>query len=527
MFSTLFKHPRLYVILLGLILAFALVTRLYKLERPDHYIFDEVYHAVTAKLIKQNDPRAYEWWNPAPEPNTAVDWLHPPLAKYTQAVSMMVFGENSFGWRFSSAIFGVLVIAATAKLAYELFGDQKIALLAAFLASLDGLLLVQSRIAMNDIHVTFFILLTLVSYVKYRKSLPLKGEASNALRSVFLLFLTGLSCGLAMASKWSGVFTVGIILGWELWSSLLPHVPAAIPTKKSKKHVTVTAAPQFSLSKRQTPPRIVKFLFLIIMPIALYILSYSHMFLQGKSLICEGQQVAQGQCYCSQDSSWWVVALSKLSPSQKSFWESLEARGGCKRLISHFSELHHQIWWYQTNLKATHPFQSRPLEWFTDIRPVWMHVEYGTDTIANIYAQGNPALFWIGDVAVVATFFVIFLWIGTQLSSFIHTRTIQWQEIMRPEYGAVLFTLFSYLAVWVLWEFSPRIMFFYHYTPAVPLLCILLSFWLIRLRQYKEVVITAVLLIVLCFIIWYPNWTGIPVPKEFANAVYFFLPTWR
>ena len=44
-------------LLLG-ILFFSFITRIYQLHIPERYIFDEVYHAVTAKLIAKNDPRA-------------------------------------------------------------------------------------------------------------------------------------------------------------------------------------------------------------------------------------------------------------------------------------------------------------------------------------------------------------------------------------------------------------------------------------------------------------------------------------
>ena len=94
-------------VILVAILLFAFVTRLYRIHVPDHYIFDEVYHAVTAKLIAANDPRAFEWWHGAIEPNTAVDWLHPPLAKYTQAFFIKILGSSSFSWRISSVLFGV------------------------------------------------------------------------------------------------------------------------------------------------------------------------------------------------------------------------------------------------------------------------------------------------------------------------------------------------------------------------------------------------------------------------------------
>jgi len=117
---------RYYPQFLLMILAFTFFTRMYRLNIPERYEFDEVYHAVTAKLMVDGDMRAYEWTNPPPEPNTAVDWLHPPYAKLTQAASMSIFGKNSFGWRFSSVIFGVLVVYVTAKIAEELFNKKNL-----------------------------------------------------------------------------------------------------------------------------------------------------------------------------------------------------------------------------------------------------------------------------------------------------------------------------------------------------------------------------------------------------------------
>jgi dolichyl-phosphate-mannose-protein mannosyltransferase len=501
-----------YVMILLIILCFAFATRLYHLSQPKAYIFDEVYHAVTAKLIARNDPRAYEWWNPPIEPNTAVDWLHPPYAKYTQALGMLIFGENSIGWRISAVVFGVLVVAATAKLALELFENKPLALLAGLLAALDGLLLVQSRIAMNDIHVTFMILLTCICYVRFRK---------NPGRPLWL-FLTGVCAGISIGTKWSGMFGLGIIGISEVviwtWTSLQQ------PLKKKSKQIV-----------EKFPVWLVKrFVFLVLVPAFMYLAAYSQMFLQGKSLICEGNQVQQGQCFCRQDSSWWVNILKGVSPDNSGYWESLEARGGCKRLVSHFSELHHQIWWYQTNLQATHPYQSRPLEWFLDLRPVWMYVDYGQDTLGNIYAQGNPSLFWAGDTAVIATLLLIIWLLIDQIAIKKKFAAI----IKIPHFAQMLFLLGAYFIVWLPWQLSPRIMFFYHYTPAVPLLCILLAFWLRKLWEYKptkkdtytfsqSTVIAIVLVIFANFVLFYPNWVGIPLPKEWVSKVYFALPTWH
>lgn len=421
------KIEQYYPVLLLSLVAFAFVTRIYRLHIPENYVFDEVYHAVTAKLIANNDPRAYEWWNPAPEPDTAVDWLHPPLAKLTQAASIELFGETSFGWRLSSAIFGVLVILVTVKLAEALFQNKSLALLAGLIASLDGLLLVQSRIAMNDIHVTFFIILTLLWYWKLR---TIKEEK--------YLWLAGIAAGLAVASKWSGVLLIGGIGLYEILLALsrLWH-------------------------KRQLVPELIRGIKIImaflVIPVSIYLLSYSQMFLQSKNL-------------------------------------------------SHFRELHRQIWSYQTGLTATHPAQSKPFEWFLDLRPAWYAVEYGENTKANIYAFGNPAIFWLGAIAVIiSSFFVL----------------IKKHKLTE----AYTFLLFMYFMTWLPWQFSPRVMFFYHYAPAVPLLVIILAYSLMKIPLKLRLL--AVGLIVASFIVWLPHWTLIQMPTEFVDKVYYFLDGWQ
>ncbi|MDQ5951448.1 MAG: Dolichyl-phosphate-mannose--protein mannosyltransferase, partial [Patescibacteria group bacterium] len=324
--------------LLVVVLAFAYLTRMYNLHLPEGYMFDEVYHGATAKLIANNDPRAFEWWNPPPEPDTAVDWLHPPLAKYFQAASILAFGENSFGWRFSSVVFGVLVIVITYHLSLALFKNQALAVAAAALSSLDGLLLVQSRIAMNDIFVTFFMLLSVYFYVTFKKK-----------RQTRILLAIGMSTGLAIASKWSGLFILSAILlleGFELVCYVLRN------------------SLRQSLLKHSLGSLVRKLLLyvaaLIVLPATIYVLSYGQMFLQGKD-------------------------------------------------FKHFIELHEQIWHYQTHLEATHPYQSRPWQWALNLRPVWYRVEYLTGTRSDVYAFGNPALFWFGLGAIAYTFIL-----GTQ-----------------------------------------------------------------------------------------------------------------
>lgn len=480
--------------ILVLIIAFAFLSRAYKIHLPENYVFDEVYHALTAKLIARNDPWAYEWWNPPVEQNTAVDWLHPPYAKYTQAFFMLMFGENTFGWRISSVVFGVLAIVLIYKLSYELFENKNLSLLATFLASLDGLLLVQSRVAMNDIHVTFFILLTFLIYLRYRKSL-----------NPSLLLLSGFCAGLAMGTKWSGLFSLITIIFFEatyFFNNLL----------KNKK---------WSLTKQQFVLYLLSF---IVLPTVVYIASYTHMFLQGKSLFCFEDHAIENVCY-----------KEKLKIGSHTF----------EGYISHFAELHRQIWWYQTNLTATHGYQSRPFQWFFNLKPVWFHVEYQKDYLTNIYAQGNTMLFWIGDLAIFISVIVLAVKLKTKLllslikklnlkiNKKIITQLKQLSQFKLPKHFS--FLIFAYFIVWLPWQISPRIMFFYHYTPAVPLLAITLAYWLNRISNYKlkkiplgKILIAVVLIACgLNFALFYPNWTGISVPEKIFKPLYFAIKSWK
>lgn len=454
-----------YATALIAILFFAFIGRIYQLHQPEKYIFDEVYHAVTAKLIAKNDPRAFEWWNPPPEPNTAVDWLHPPLAKYTQALSIAILGETSFAWRLSSALFGVAVVYLVAHLALTLTKNHTVALLSAFLTSLDGLLLVMSRIAMNDIHVTFAILLTLVIYLKTQ---PFEKASKNKTNTLYYL-LTGIAAGSAMGTKWSGVFVLGIIFFYE--GLRLLELFFAQPKKVvlSQKIMALL----FELVR--------VFVFLVFIPVCVYVLSYSQMFLQGKDL-------------------------------------------------THFFELHSQIWGYQNNLAATHTYQSSPSEWVLNTRPVWFHVVYEPGKRGDIYAHGNSIILWSGLLAVI--FFSVR--ILKKLLNVTDTKK-PFLTLLSVFRNPLSFILMSYYAMWVVWTNSPRIMFFYHYTPAIPFLTIVLAYGLVKLTLLPEkhqpiaqaVTITVILLAVLYFALFIPHWLGIPVKAAFVESVYFMFESWK
>lgn len=190
--------------LLLMVLVLASTLRITALAHPDTYIFDEVYHAFTSREYLHDHVEAWEWWTHPPE-GVAYEWTHPPVAKYGMVLGMLLFGENSFGWRIGSAVFGVLSILGIYYLTHALTKNKKTALLASFLVSISGLHLSQSRIAMNDIYMLNFYIWSLYLAVKSKWK------------------LSAVLYGLALGSKWSALYGIVPLAFIYLHSNGLPR----------------------------------------------------------------------------------------------------------------------------------------------------------------------------------------------------------------------------------------------------------------------------------------------------------------
>ena len=156
---------------------------------PDKIAFDEVHYVPAAKQLLDRGPH---------EP--LLNPMHPPLAKEFMALSIRVFGDNPLGWRYPSAVFGALAIAAMYLCGLALFASQGAALATAALAFLNQMVFVQSRIAMLDIYALSFDLFGIAAFIHgYRQQKP---EVAFGLAGLFF--------GLAGACKWSGFFPLGV-----------------------------------------------------------------------------------------------------------------------------------------------------------------------------------------------------------------------------------------------------------------------------------------------------------------------------
>ncbi len=161
------------------------VLRIINLGLPKGFVFDEVYYVDGARDFLMH---GVEIDGANPE-----FIVHPPVGKWLIASGIKLFGDNEFGWRFASAVFGTLLILLFARLVHVLFYSPLLTALGAALMALDGLLLVHSRTALLDLFLTFFTLLGVLLW--------------HGNRHIW----AGIAFGLAIGCKWSAIYFVAVI----------------------------------------------------------------------------------------------------------------------------------------------------------------------------------------------------------------------------------------------------------------------------------------------------------------------------
>jgi len=124
---------------------------------------------------------------------------HPPLGKVIIGLGIRIFGQNAFGWRSMGTIFGILMIPAIYLLGLALFKNSALAFLGSFLLSFDFMHFTQTRIAAVDSFATFFCLIMFYFMVLFY----LGHRFLLGRNKLLLLFGSGLSFGLGIATKWS------------------------------------------------------------------------------------------------------------------------------------------------------------------------------------------------------------------------------------------------------------------------------------------------------------------------------------
>jgi 4-amino-4-deoxy-L-arabinose transferase-like glycosyltransferase len=183
------------------LLIIALGLRLIWLDRPrGSLIFDEVYYVNVARIldgIPWDKATVYSSATIGLDPNVE----HPPLAKLLLAFSLAVIGNNGYGWRIPSVVFGMLSIFFFYLIVQRLTKAKWVPIIATFMLTFDTLSFVHSRIATLDI---FFVGFMLMGFYFY-----LAGKHA----------VSALMLALSTLSKLGGLFGFVIIVAYHIVGS--------------------------------------------------------------------------------------------------------------------------------------------------------------------------------------------------------------------------------------------------------------------------------------------------------------------
>jgi len=307
-------------ICVGAIALFALILRLLNLGTPKGFIFDEVYYVDGAR-----DYLKYGVEVTGVDPEFVV---HPPVGKWLIALGIKIFGDNEFGWRFMGALLGSVMIILIALIAQRLFRNTFLTISASALLAMDGLALVHSRTALLDIYLSFFILLATYFFVMRWH------------------WWAGLALGLAVATKWSGLYFLALFAAIALYRAFTHHTGRDLirPTLKT-------------------------FLQYALLPISIYLSSWSGWFLSSRG------------------------------------W----ARDHSANVITSFLHYHSQMLDFHTGLVEKHAYQANPWSWLVMGRPTSFYYQSpkgcGADNCAQeVLALGTPFIWWLGAIALAVVF---------------------------------------------------------------------------------------------------------------------------
>ncbi|NHC36184.1 dolichyl-phosphate-mannose--protein mannosyltransferase [Scytonema millei] len=496
------KFPRPFpwlAIAMVAVFAFSASLRFWQLSRFNTLVFDEVYYAKFAN----NYLTQTQFFN-----------AHPPLSQYIIAIAMWLGSHmpidrdiangltgslhSPWSYRWLNALTGSFVPLVVGGIAYQLSDRRSYAVIAAIFAAADGLFLVESRYALNNIYLVIFGLLG-------HWFLLIALKAPKKKRYLWLT-LAGTGFGASAAIKWNGL---GFLLGAYLCWIVAWIVKRTRETRKQRSNnQQLTINNQLPTTNYQLPTLIEIAFYLGVIPVAIYSIS-------------------------------WIPHLM-LNPTPN-FWE-----------------MQREILFYHQRIGSgadVHPYCSRWYTWLLMLRPVAYFYkttisldesvpvvgpsipEASAKVIYDVHAMGNPILWWFSAVAILYAVWVV---AKSAIASFglakvfVTGNSSQAQNRLQntgiQNIGIYLYFALNWLANLLPWMRVTRCTFLYHYMGASVFATLALA-WIVDrwLRSYHRNLrllgITAIFLILLAFVFWLPLYLGLPLSPE-SYRWRMWLPSW-
>lgn len=372
------------------------------------------------------------------------EWTHPPLGKILIAVGIALFGMNTFGWRVIGTLFGAAMIPLMYLFGKKLFKKSFYGFCAAFLMMFDLMHFAQTRIATIDVYATFFVILMYYFIADYYL---LKSNKNSFSKSIRPLFLSGLFFGMGIATKWSvlygapGLALIFILTKYDEYKTL----------KKD-----ASAGERTGIRLREAGIYISCVFIFIIMPAAIYLLSYI------PYLLVPGMRIADIFRY------------------QRYMYD------------------------YHSTLAEPHPFSSQWWSWPIILKPIWYYRggDVPSGMASTIVSLGNPAVWWMGIVAVCAAI----------------------RGVIRKNKACILL-IFAIATQYIPWALVTRTTFIYHFFLVIPfvmaaIVYLIKEFMESGMKKFWVCGYFAVVMFV--FIMFYPVVSGLTVPESYIKLLRWF-----
>lgn len=408
----------------------ALVTRFWELSHPHQMVFDETYyvkagysfvvHGYERNWVGENADEMFVQGTDAAAELAADYVVHPPLGKWLIGFGQAIFGtDNGFGWRFATAVAGIIGVMLLTRIALRMFRSVPLAFLAGFFMAIDGVGIVLSRTGILDNLLATFVMAGFWAVLRDRDATRAKlahrvahgpvsksGKPLSYLGPIILwrpwLLLAGLLIGMGCGVKWSAAYALAVfgilVFCWDT---------------AARKELGVKGWFASGIVTGGVPA------FLSFIPIALvtYVSSWTSWFLDPRGY---KRGWAESQRLIGEE-----VPFENLGDP-----------------IAELIEYHRQMWEFHTGLSSEHTYMSQPWDWIFQLRPVnfyWPPEEKlvqdcGAERcVQAISSVGNPGIWWLAAVSL-----ILVLWYAI--------RKGDWRAwAILAGYGAMYLPWFNYI----------------------------------------------------------------------------------
>ncbi len=335
---------------------------------------------------------------------------HPPLGKIIISLGIRIFGMNPFGWRFMGTLFGVMLVPVMYLFALKIFKKRLLAFTGAFLMMFDFMRYSQSRLATIDTYSVMFVMLMYYFMYDYFTT---KSYDLTFKQSIKPLVFCGLSFGIGIACKWTSVYAGAGLAFLFFLAKFLEYQDV------ERKRVSWPKDKKPWILSNFAPTCAVCLVFFIVIPAVIYVLSY--------------------------------IPYRAGDPDNS--------------LLNIVIDNQISMYNYHSKLNATHDFSSSWWQWPIMVRPIWYYVlrEAPDNIRSTIVSFGNPAVWWTGIAAVVAS------------------MVMAWKR--RDKRMVVVFVAFA--LQFCPWMLVDRCTFIYHFFTSVPFVILMIVYCISCLLESK------------------------------------------